>query len=70
MQIALPLMISTNGYGVLFDMYCPMVFDDSGDGYGYEKGDHMITDIRWSDNLKELDISEARKRDEFKINII
>ena len=39
MQIALPLMISTNGYGVLFDMYCPMVFDDSGDKpYLYTEG--------------------------------
>lgn len=29
MQTALPLMVSTNGYGILFDMYCPMIFDDT-----------------------------------------
>jgi alpha-D-xyloside xylohydrolase len=31
MKVVIPMMLSTNGYGVLFDAYCPMVFDDTGD---------------------------------------
>lgn len=45
-------------------------YEDSGDGYEYEKGDYMITDIRWSDDQKKLDISGSRKNEDFKINII
>lgn len=30
MKVVIPMMLSTNGYGVLFDAYCPMVFDDTG----------------------------------------
>ena len=43
MQIALPLMVSTNGYGILFDMYCPMIFDDTGSTpYLYAEGSDAL----------------------------
>lgn len=39
MQIAMPLMVSTNGYGILFDMYCPMIFEENESGaYLFSEG--------------------------------
>ena len=29
MQIVIPMLISTGGYGIFFDMECPMIFDDT-----------------------------------------
>lgn len=43
MQIALPLMVSTNGYGILFDMYCPMIFEENESGaYLFSEGSEEL----------------------------
>lgn len=45
-------------------------YEDSGDGYGYEKGDYSITNIYWYDNLKNLKITGAHNKNDFKIHLI
>lgn len=46
------------------------LYEDSGEGYGYEKGDYKITDIIWTERAKTLDISGAHSKEEFNLNII
>ena len=31
------------------------LYDDAGDGYGYEQGEYSLTTIRWDDAQKSLD---------------
>ena len=33
------------------------LYEDAGDGYGYEKGEYCVTEIKWNDSQKELSYS-------------
>ena len=33
------------------------LYDDDGDGYGYEKGEYRITKLHWNDSAKKLEIN-------------
>lgn len=43
------------------------LYEDSGDGYGYEKGDYRLTQIEWSETDHKLSCSDGR---EFKYTVI
>ncbi len=45
-----------------------VLYEDSGDGYAYEKGEYSLTEFYWNDEDKNLTIS--RDEDRFKIVII
>lgn len=40
---------------------CFSLYEDSADGYGYERGEYSITNIVWDDKLKTLTASDSRK---------
>lgn len=35
-------------------------YEDSGEGYGYERGEYAFTDLTWHDSLARLDVSERK----------
>lgn len=37
------------------------LYEDSGDGYGYENGDYSLTEIKWDDKEKKLNVSDGRE---------
>ena len=40
---------------------CFSLYEDSADGYSYERGEYSITNIVWDDKLKTLTASDSRK---------
>lgn len=37
------------------------LYEDAGDGYGYERGDYRLTALRWSENDRKLCCSDGRE---------
>lgn len=35
------------------------LYEDDGDGYGYEKGEYSLTEVRWSESEKKLTLSDG-----------
>ena len=42
------------------------LYEDSGDGYGYENGEYKLTKIIWHDSERRLEVSDGRTFD-FKV---
>lgn len=36
------------------------MYEDAGDGYGYERGNYSMVELAWNDGRKELVISERK----------
>jgi alpha-D-xyloside xylohydrolase len=35
------------------------IYEDAGDGYGYEQGEYIIRNVQWNDKTKKVKIGEA-----------
>lgn len=43
------------------DSWCLRNHEDSGEEYGYEKGDYQVIKVRWDDRARTLAIGRAEK---------
>ena len=41
-----------------------LLYDDAGDGYGYEQGEYTLTKIRWNDAEKKADLGGLKGKTE------
>ena len=39
------------------------LYEDEGDGYGYESGRYLLTELRWNDSAKKLSAEKSSGRD-------
>ncbi|MCR5250394.1 MAG: DUF4968 domain-containing protein [Lachnospiraceae bacterium] len=54
-KIAIPMFVSTNGYGILTDTYAPMIFHDGADGtYLYLEADQELDQYFIAGNMNEV----------------